>query len=78
MQFDTGSSDTFLPAMGCNSTCYGHKWYFPNASLTSCDIGSSFALMFGDNSTVSGDLYTDTVTVAGYKVDYLRTECILL
>ena len=78
MDFDTGSSDLFLPGSDCGSTCDGHTLYNPSASSTSVDIGQTFELEYGDGSTVSGEQYTDTVTLAGFKVSLNCTECILL
>jgi cathepsin D len=65
VDFDTGSSDLFLPAKNCNSTCNGHTRYDPSASSTSADIGKPFSLSYGDGSTVSGEQFTDTVTISG-------------
>ncbi len=77
MVFDTGSSDLFLPASNCDSTYSGHTLYDPSASSTSSDVGQTFQFQYGDGSTVSGEQYTDTVTLAGYKGGYYRTEHIL-
>ncbi|KAI0032971.1 acid protease [Vararia minispora EC-137] len=65
VDFDTGSSDLFLPGPNCDASCSGHTIYNPSTSSTSSDVGRTFSLAFGDNSTVSGELYTDTVSVAG-------------
>ena len=65
VDFDTGSSDLFLPGKNCDSTCSGHTPYDPSASSTSTDLGTPFSLSYGDGSTVSGEQYTDTVTIAG-------------
>ncbi|KAH9059069.1 acid protease [Lactarius vividus] len=67
VDFDTGSSDLFLPASDCDSTCSGHTLYDPKSSSTSSDVGQSFELQYVDGSTVSGEQYTDTVTLAGFK-----------
>ncbi|KAH9041267.1 acid protease [Lactarius pseudohatsudake] len=68
VQFDTGSSDLFLPGSDCDSTCSGHTLYNPESSSTSSDIGQPFFLQYGDgSSTVSGEQYADTVTLAGFK-----------
>jgi len=74
---DTGSADLFLPASNCDSTCSGHKLYDPSSSSTSSDFGQMFQLRYVDNTTVSGEQYTDTVTLAGYTVGPYPTECIL-
>ncbi|KAI0305956.1 acid protease [Multifurca ochricompacta] len=66
VDFDTGSSDLFLPASTCDSTCSGHTLYNPKSSSTAKDLSKTFSLSYGDGSTVSGEQYTDTVTLAGY------------
>lgn len=66
MDFDTGSSDLFLPGTRCTgANCRGHKLYNTAASSTARDQGRTFSLAFGDGSTVSGEQFTDTVTVGG-------------
>ncbi|KAI0306143.1 acid protease [Multifurca ochricompacta] len=66
VDFDTGSSDLFLPASTCGSTCSGHTLYNPKSSSTAKDLKKTFSLSYGDGSTVSGEQYADTVTLAGY------------
>jgi hypothetical protein len=68
VDFDTGSSDLFVPSERCGSSCSGHKKYDPLASSTSHDLGKNFTLLYGDNSTVSGEQCTDNVTIAGLEV----------
>ncbi|TFK76153.1 acid protease [Pluteus cervinus] len=65
VDFDTGSSDLFLPGSNCKSTCNGHTKYDPSKSSTSADRSKTFSLAYGDGSTVSGEQYTDTVTLGG-------------
>ncbi|EGO21894.1 hypothetical protein SERLADRAFT_335370, partial [Serpula lacrymans var. lacrymans S7.9] len=65
VDFDTGSSDLFLPGPNCSSTCSGHTIYNPLTSTTSKDLGGTFTLTYGDGSTVEGELYSDTVSIAG-------------
>lgn len=65
VDFDTGSSDFFLPAASCGTTCDGHTKYNPSASTSSIVGGKAFTLTYGDGSNVSGSTYGDTVTVAG-------------
>jgi cathepsin D len=68
VDFDTGSSDLFLPASTCGTTCSGHTKYNPSSSSTAVALGKSFTLSYGDGSSVSGKQYTDTVTIAGLTV----------
>ncbi|ESK97458.1 aspartic protease [Moniliophthora roreri MCA 2997] len=65
VDFDTGSSDLFLPGTNCNVNCAGHALYDPSASATSRDQGRDFSLKFGDGSTSKGKVFHDTVEVAG-------------
>ena len=65
VDFDTGSSDLFLPAKKCDSTCANHTPYDNTASSTSKALGKTFTLKYGDGSTVSGNQFTDTVSIAG-------------
>ena len=66
VEFDTGSSDLFLPGPSCSGTgCNGHKKYVPASSSTSVDLKRPFILRYGVASSVSGRQYTDTVAIAG-------------
>ncbi|KAF8122505.1 Asp-domain-containing protein [Boletus edulis] len=67
VDFDTGSSDLFLPGSGCDSSCSGHAIWAPSSSSTSQDLGQSFSLAYGDGSTVSGEQYNDIVSIAGFS-----------
>lgn len=71
MSFDTGSSDLFLPDISCDAACKGHKLYDPSQSSTAQHFGSRVNVGYGgsaDTSSVSAQLYADTVTLAGYTV----------
>jgi cathepsin D len=70
VDFDTGSSDLWLPSKHCDSSCAGHTLYDPSASHTSTDLGLNFTIQYGDNSYVSGDEYTDNVIIAGLKATH--------
>ncbi|KAH9958948.1 acid protease [Russula dissimulans] len=69
VDFDTGSSDLFLPSSNCGTTCSGHATYNPDDSSTSQDLGKQFTLTYGDGSSVSGTEYTDRVEIAGLTAD---------
>jgi cathepsin D len=73
VDFDTGSADLFLPASNCDSTCDGHTLYNPNASSSAVDLHRSFTISYGDGSTVTGEQYADTVTIADFVVRYFET-----
>ncbi|EPQ56531.1 acid protease [Gloeophyllum trabeum ATCC 11539] len=65
VDFDTGSSDLFLPGPNCKTNCAGHKAYNPSQSSTSKDVHQTFQLAYGDGSTVQGEQYSDTVQLSG-------------
>ncbi|KAK7470902.1 hypothetical protein VKT23_002318 [Stygiomarasmius scandens] len=65
VDFDTGSSDLFLPGANCNVNCEGHTLYDTAASSSAEDQDDTFSLAFGDGSTVQGEIFDDTVTIAG-------------
>ncbi|KAJ3489352.1 hypothetical protein NLI96_g2180 [Meripilus lineatus] len=65
IDFDTGSADLWVPnARDCDG-CYGHKTYDSSTSKTSKSVNGEFIIYYGDESTVSGPIFTDTVSVAG-------------
>ncbi|TFK91595.1 acid protease [Polyporus arcularius HHB13444] len=66
IDFDTGSSDLWVPSVNCtSSTCNGKHKYDGKASTTSARKSGQFSISYGDGSSVSGPVYTETVTVAG-------------
>ncbi|KAH7919913.1 acid protease [Leucogyrophana mollusca] len=66
VDFDTGSSDLFLPGPGCGELCGSFTVYYPNASSTSKLLGQSVGLIYGDQSSIIGTTYSDTVSIGGY------------
>ena len=61
IDFDTGSSDLWVPSSSCrSSTCSPKKKYTASSSSTSSKKSGSFSIEYGDGSTVSGPVYTDT------------------
>ncbi|KAF7797804.1 hypothetical protein EIP86_009009 [Pleurotus ostreatoroseus] len=67
IDFDTGSSDLWVPSSSCSS-CSGKHVYTASKSSTSSKKSGTFEIEYGDGSTVSGPIYTDTVTVGGLTV----------
>jgi cathepsin D len=63
---DTGSSEMVISSSGCDRSCSHHKLYDASKSSTAHDFKSQFSLSYSDGSTISGTLYTDDVTIAGY------------
>lgn len=59
IDFDTGSSDLWVPSSAC-STCQRHNKYNIHASSTGARKNGTFEIHYADNSTVSGPIYTDT------------------
>ncbi|KAF7324503.1 Acid protease [Mycena kentingensis (nom. inval.)] len=70
IDFDTGSSDLWVPSAACtSSTCSSKSQYTADDSSTSSKESGSFSIQYGDGSTVSGPIFTDTVTVAGVTAE---------
>lgn len=68
MDFDTGSSDMYLPGVTCTQNCRGHKLYNPRTSSSSRDYNQTFEFAFEDDSSVSGEVYQDSVSVSPFTV----------
>lgn len=61
IDFDTGSSDLWVPSSSCtSSTCRSKSRYTASSSSTAAKKSGSFSIEYGDGSTVSGPVYTDT------------------
>ncbi|KAG8697413.1 Type I transmembrane sorting receptor [Ceratobasidium sp. 395] len=66
IDFDTGSADLWVPSSSCTSEgCTTHSKYSSSKSSTSSKKSGTFSISYGDGSTASGPIYSDTVTVAG-------------
>ena len=65
VDFDTGSSDFFLPGQDCTANCEGHKVFNTAASSTAVDQHETFTTEFGDGSSVDGEIFEDTVSLGG-------------
>ncbi|KAJ6588105.1 acid protease [Mycena capillaripes] len=69
IDFDTGSSDLWIPSSSCtSSTCSSKSKYKASSSSTSSKKTGTFSIQYGDGSTVSGPVYSETVTVAKVAV----------
>ncbi|KAI0640588.1 acid protease [Trametes meyenii] len=69
VDFDTGSSDFFLPGTLCAENCQSHTRYDPKESTTSKNLHKPFSVSYGDGSRVTGEQYTDTVAINGYTAE---------
>ncbi|KAH9832948.1 aspartic peptidase domain-containing protein [Rhodofomes roseus] len=67
IDFDTGSADLWVPSSDC-SGCQSQASYNANSSSTSKEQSGNFQIQYGDGSTASGPIYSDTVAVAGVSV----------
>ncbi|RUS17872.1 rhizopuspepsin 6 precursor [Endogone sp. FLAS-F59071] len=67
LDFDTGSADLWFPYTGCNS-CSGKDIYDPTQSSTYQADGRSWTITYGDQSSSSGILGTDTVDLGGLQI----------
>ncbi|EDX00780.1 lysosomal aspartic protease [Drosophila yakuba] len=68
VQFDTGSSNLWVPGSSCNSTaCQDHQVFYKNQSSSYVANGTTFSILYGTGS-VSGYLSVDSVGFAGLTV----------
>ncbi len=59
VDFDTGSSDLWVPSTSCQD-CGGQNAYDPSSSSESQQQSGSFQIAYGDGSSTSGQLFSDT------------------
>ncbi|GAA5830968.1 hypothetical protein JCM3766R1_006192 [Sporobolomyces carnicolor] len=70
INFDTGSSDLWVPSTSCTSAaCSSHKKYDPSKSSTAKLVANKkLSITYGDGSSTQGVVYTDTLTIGGMSI----------
>lgn len=71
MNFDTGSADTWIPAVGCNN-CGNHTFFQPANSSTftnASDNAEQWTIKYGDGSVVQGTTAYETITIGNVTLN---------
>ncbi|KAG8692026.1 Type I transmembrane sorting receptor [Ceratobasidium sp. 395] len=69
IDFDTGSADLWVPNLACPTEgCKSHKTFDVSKSSTVKPQSGNFSISYGDGSSSSGPIFTDTVSMAGLTV----------
>ncbi|CAF0999471.1 unnamed protein product [Adineta steineri] len=68
IDFDTGSTDLWVPSIQCHSSCENKAKYDSNKSNTSRANGAAFRIVYGDGSFANGVFVNDTVTIGDLSI----------
>ncbi|KAM5543055.1 hypothetical protein V8D89_003439 [Ganoderma adspersum] len=69
VDFDTGSSDLWIPSTNCTDPEFAKKKkYDPKVSSTGTRTDKEFIIHYGDGSSVSGPVWQEVIQVAGISV----------
>ncbi|KAI4150152.1 MAG: hypothetical protein LQ340_004242 [Diploschistes diacapsis] len=66
LDFDTGSSDLWVLGQSLAGNGGGHTYFTPGSAKQ--ESGSSWKISYGDGSSASGTVYSDTVNIGGVTV----------
>lgn len=65
VDFDTGSTDIWIPSAQCDGSCENHRQFDENQSSTFVKDDRTWSLHYGDGSGVHGVVGYDTVHMGG-------------
>jgi len=69
LDFDTGSSDLWVWSSELRANSSGHTIYKPSVSSTSKPVpGATWNISYGDGSSASGNVYTDTIKIGALTI----------
>ncbi|GJJ09855.1 hypothetical protein Clacol_004079 [Clathrus columnatus] len=69
LDFDTGSSDLWVWSSELRSNQSGHNIYNPSKSSTAKQLsGATWNISYGDGSSASGNVYTDTIKIGALTI----------